>query len=216
MMHIHPYSPPYRRPAQRGVVLVSALLLLIVMTILAMFMFRTNGVQELIAGNIREKQRAIQSAEDAEQYAEWWLATIGSNGPTAICPSLGVVAYSATSSQDSVTACQLADALQTIDDAKNVTTVPWAVSGAEIGFTFYPGNPSVNTATQQGDMLISTTPSTGTYYQVPRFYITLLTPIAVQNQATYQIDAWNWGGTQNTVAVVEGMYVVKCAQNTAC
>ena len=40
---------PYRPSAQRGVVLVSAMLLLIVMTILALYMFRSNGVQELIA-----------------------------------------------------------------------------------------------------------------------------------------------------------------------
>ena len=38
-------------PEQRGVVLISALLLLIVMTLIAIGMFHGFGIQELIAGN---------------------------------------------------------------------------------------------------------------------------------------------------------------------
>jgi len=60
--------------SQRGVVLISSLLLLLVVTIMALSMFRSFGMQEKIAGNVREKQRALQSANSAQQYAEWWLA----------------------------------------------------------------------------------------------------------------------------------------------
>ena len=69
------------RIAQRGVVLVSSLLLLIVVTIIALSMFRSFGIQEKIAGNVREKQRALQAAESAQVYAEVWLT--GNAGPSS-------------------------------------------------------------------------------------------------------------------------------------
>ena len=37
-------------------------------------MFRSFGLDEKIAGNMREKHRALTAAETAEQYAEWWLS----------------------------------------------------------------------------------------------------------------------------------------------
>ena len=68
-------SPQHAIRRQRGVVLVTSLLLLIVVTILAISMFRSFGLDEKIAGNVREKQRALNAAETAEQYAEYWLAS---------------------------------------------------------------------------------------------------------------------------------------------
>src|ERR1700676_2511384 len=64
-------SQPY---AQRGIVLVTAMLLLIVVTIMALSMFRSYGTQERIAGNTRDKQRALNAAISAQQFAESWLA----------------------------------------------------------------------------------------------------------------------------------------------
>ncbi|MGH8262561.1 MAG: pilus assembly PilX family protein, partial [Steroidobacteraceae bacterium] len=63
---------------RRGFVMVSSLLLLLVVTIIAVSMFRSFGIQEKIAGNMREKHRALHAAESAQQYAEWWL-TSGDN-----------------------------------------------------------------------------------------------------------------------------------------
>ena len=187
---------------QRGVVLVSALLLLMVMTILALAMFRTNGVQEIIAGSVRDKQRALQTAEDAEQYGEIWLSTGGNVLTNSFdCKTTGLVAYTASSIP---AICMLPVAA--IDDAANVVTVPWTVGGNEVGFTFYPG--AAGAAGSTGDLSVSSTGGADTYYQVPRFYIALLQ--STSNQAMYRIDAWNWGGTQNTAAVVESNYVVTC------
>jgi len=42
---------------ERGVALVSSLLLLLIITIIALSMFRSFGSQEKIAGNLREKDR---------------------------------------------------------------------------------------------------------------------------------------------------------------
>ncbi len=47
-----------KRGRQGGMVLISSLLLLLVVTILALAMFRTMGLAEKISGNVREKQRA--------------------------------------------------------------------------------------------------------------------------------------------------------------
>src|SRR6185312_3279784 len=62
----------------RGMALITSLLLLVVVTILAVSMFRSFTVEGKIAGNVREKQRALLAAESAEQYGEWWLRQ-GSN-----------------------------------------------------------------------------------------------------------------------------------------
>ena len=67
--------------------LVSSLLLLLVVTIVALSMFRSFGIQEKIAGNMREKQRALQAAVTAQQFAEVWLANNGGNPSSAVACS---------------------------------------------------------------------------------------------------------------------------------
>jgi type IV pilus assembly protein PilX len=187
--------------AQRGVVLVSAMLLLIVLTILALYMFRSNGIQELIAGNIREKQRAVQTAEAAEMYAEMWLSTPGNVLTNSVnCAAVGVVAW-----PNVPNICTFP--LQTITGA-SAASVPWKVGGSEIGFSYFPGS-----TTGTGDLLVQTTGGLNTYYQVPRFYIGLVQ--STGRQALYRIDAWNYAGTPNTVSVVESNYIVTCSTCTS-
>jgi type IV pilus assembly protein PilX len=72
---------------QPGFVLVSSLLLLLVVTIMALSIFRSFGVQERIAGNIREKNRALQAAVSTQEYGEWWLAN-QSSAPYAVAAGL--------------------------------------------------------------------------------------------------------------------------------
>jgi type IV pilus assembly protein PilX len=189
------------RQAQRGVVLISAILLLIVMTLLALGMFHSFGIQELIAGNVREKTRALQSAEAAEQYAEMWLTAPGnvlSNSVDCSLSSVGLVGYNATAVPY---ICM--KPVATIDASGDVVTVPWMVNNAEVGFTFFPG-----ATTGTGRMTVSTSGSLNSYYQVPRFYIGLVSSSATQ--ALYRIDAWNYAATTTTPAVVESNYVVTC------
>jgi type IV pilus assembly protein PilX len=187
-------------PAQRGVVLVSAMLLLIVMTILALYMFRSNGAQELIAGNIREKQRAIQTAEAAELYAEMWLTT----SSNAMTPSVDCSALPLASWPNVPVICSFP--LTSVITAATVTTLPWTGAGGEIGFTYFPG-PTTGT----GDLTVQATGGANTYYQVPRFYIGLVPSSYNGHQALFRIDAWNYAGTQNTASVVESNYVVTCS-----
>jgi type IV pilus assembly protein PilX len=186
------------RSAQRGVVLVSSLLLLIVVTIIALSMFRSFGIQEKIAGNMREKQRALQAAESAQVYAEWWLSGNGSQLPQN-CTTM----MNANIGQGQICANQITDPLLAID----VTTPPYRIAGAPVGVTYLPNL----------NMQLSTTTSftTGnvanpTYFDRPAFYISDVgkSADATYPGEVYQVDAYGYGGSGNTVAVVESTYVV--------
>jgi type IV pilus assembly protein PilX len=188
--------PTIRFRSARGFVLIASLLLLLVMTLLALAMFHSFGIQELVAGNVREKQRALQSAFAAEQYAELWLTYPG-NALTKLvdCSALTLQPYTPGVSVPYI--CK-----QSLASLTTVTSVPWKnVNNTELGFAFYPGSTAGS-----GDLTVSTTGGLSTYYQVPRFYISLqsYTPATT----TFRIEAWNWGGTPNTSAVIEATYVV--------
>lgn len=62
---------------QNGFVLVTALIFLLLMTYLSVAMFRGFNLDEMMAGNLREKSRATESAQAAISYAEWWLGQSG-------------------------------------------------------------------------------------------------------------------------------------------
>lgn len=134
---------------QSGMVLVTSLLLLIVVTLLAVGMFRSFGLDEKIAGNVREKQRALGAAETAEQYAESWLAAgNGSSGIVCVAPTVAASAGQVCS-----------------NPPLTPTQVPYTV-----GVTYIP---TVTSAMSQ-----SATGGQGTYYAFPTFYITYLGPTA--------------------------------------
>jgi type IV pilus assembly protein PilX len=176
--------------SQRGVVLVSSLLLLIVVTIIALSMFRSFGVQEKIAGNMREKQRALQAAESAEVFAEIWLQNNAINGASVNCA--GVLNGNIGEGQ----IC--ANTLTSLNI--DVTSPPYAPGGV----TFLPTNMLIGTASVAAGV---TNP---TYFGKPTFYISDMGPSADPTVPgeIYQIDAYAYGGSINTTAVVESTYAV--------
>jgi type IV pilus assembly protein PilX len=186
------------RNAQRGMVLISSMLMLLVVTILALAIFRNYGMEEKIAGNEREKERALHAAESAQQYAEWWLSSgLGTTTPI-ICS--GMVA--ATPPVGGIAPGQVcANTLPTIVPNGNVANLPWQVGGANVGVTYAPPN-----------MNLTTAGGVNTYYQTPVFYISYLgltaTSTTSNYQLLYQVDAVGYGGSQNAVAVVESTYYV--------
>jgi Tfp pilus assembly protein PilX len=56
-------------------------------------------------------------------------------------------------------------------------------------------------------MNVTTTPVQGSYYSKPQFYVQYLG--ATTNGVIYQIDAQGYGGSPDTVAVVESTYIVQ-------
>ena len=181
------------RRAQRGMVLVASLLILLIVTIMAVSMFRSSGVQERIAGNMREKQRALQAATTAQQYAEWWLSTGGNaaNAPV-VCNAL----LNANLNQGQICSNRLSTAL---GGAANVGNVPWQIGGADVGVLVTP--PGMNVAAAA---------AWNSYAVTPRFYISDIGPSAdvLVPGEVFEIDAVGYGGVGTTAAVVESTYAV--------
>ncbi len=175
--------------AQRGMVLVTSLLLLLVVTMLAVSMFRSMGLDEKIAGNMRDKQRALNAAETAEQYAENWLSLgFGSNG--VACNSVVTAAVGQVCS----------NTLQSSVPNNDVTVLPWKIGGTPVGVTYLPSvTAPMNVTTVGSDY----------YYSTPIFYIAFLGTTPGGLGSVYQIDAAGWGGTANTAAVVESTFLVQ-------
>ncbi len=168
-------------------VLITALLLLLVMTILAVAMFRSFGLDEKIAGNVRDKQLALSAAETAQQFAESWLQA--GNGASAVACSSPI--------SSTIQACTAA--------LTSFTSVPWSA-----GVTYTPPSPApampLATSAISGGQ--------GTYSQAPVFYITLLNTTANPAASYYQVDAVGFGGSSDTVAIVESLYLVTDGSNT--
>jgi len=186
---------------QRGVVLISSLLLLLVVTIMALSMFRSFGTQEKIAGNMREKQRAVQAANSTQQYAEWWLAnqsgaifavSQGSAVAADVVCSNAVIDANANIGAAGGQIC-----INTLASLTGVNAAAWPVSAPAIGVLYTP--PLMNSAGQ-----------TDIYPQRPRFYIADVGPLVTARGEVYQIDAYSMGLTTNAIAVVESTVAITC------
>lgn len=169
-------------PRQQGMALITALLLLLVVTIIGVSMFRSFGMQEKIAGNTREKDRALNAAVSAQQFAENWIASGAAPATGGTCS--GIV------SSNVGQVCT--------NTPVNFGAAPWTVGGAPTGVRF---------DNFTGQTIAATNPSLGSYYQQPQFYITWLGTSGTS--IIYQIDAAGWGGTANSLAVVESTYQVQ-------
>ena len=167
------------RTVERGMALVSALLILLVMTIIGVAMFHSFGLLEMIAGNTMDKQRALHAADSAQTYAEWWLTSAGGVNATAGAPCAGIViAPSATQ------VCS--------NPIASVTTIPWgtAETYSTWGLDASPGN-----YTSAPSFYISYL--TGTYNRQ-----------SGTETNSYQIDALGYGLNQSSAAVAESTYNV--------
>jgi len=172
---------PTFRQHERGMVLVTSLLLLVVVTLLAVGLFRSFGIDEKIAGNMREKQRALQAAETAEEYAEHFLASGQATAPITCTTS-----QTAPAGQVCTAASGLA----------NPAVLPWPYA-----IKYTPTNMDVSASGGFNNGF-------GTYYNTPEFFITYLGVTGSGLGKIYQIDAVGYGGSANTAAVVESTYQV--------
>jgi type IV pilus assembly protein PilX len=174
----------YRTHAARGFALFTSLLLLVIVTMLALGMFRSFAVQEHIAGNLREKERALHAATSAQQFAEWWLLQ-GNNA------AVGPVACAAGTLSAVANEGQICNTTMT---AATVLAVPW---------------PTQTTWVPTGMLLTGGTATNPAYAAAPAFYIAYLGAAGDGQGTVYQIDAYGYGGATGTVAVVESVYEVQ-------
>jgi type IV pilus assembly protein PilX len=195
------------RTRERGIVLISSLLLLLVITILALAMFRSMGLGEKISGNVREKTRALHAAVVAEQYAEWWLSSPGNaSAAPVVCNTPG----SANVSSVQVLICtNPINPTAAAPLVANPQNLPWKDgSGNQLGFTYFPNS----TTSAANKMLFNTADSNGSmansYQASPAFYIQYLGLAADGGGTVYKIDALGYGGNYLAVAVVESTYEI--------
>ena len=180
---------------ERGMALVSSLLLLLIITIIAMSMFRSFGSQEKIAGNLREKDRALHAATSVQQYAEWWL-TQPAGSVAASAPVTCAVGAPLNANAGQGQICTSASSLQLL--GINLTQqLPWPVSYIQYSPL------GMATPLQAGN---NNDPA---YAWTPGFYIVDLGLAADAAGEVYQIDAFSSGATTGTVAVVESTYEVQ-------
>jgi type IV pilus assembly protein PilX len=184
------------RARQHGIVLICSLLLLLVVTIIALAMFRSMGLGEKISGNERETQRALHAAVLAEQYAEWWLS---SSANAAQAPVVCSAPASANASTSNVLIC-----LNALDSS---VALPWTSGGNPVGFSYYP-NATGATATNMSFAPDAVGSFSNTYYTAPVFYIRYLGQAADTEGSVYQVDAVGYGGNSLSVAVVESTYEI--------
>jgi type IV pilus assembly protein PilX len=183
---------------QRGVILVTAMLLLIVVTIMALSMFRGYGAQERLAGNTRDKQRALAAAISAQQYAEFQLAS-GAAPLPGVCPA-GIL-------PSGMQVC-----LPPPAPAPLPNFAAWPVWPSGVTYSVFTSNAingvsNVISATGTRD----TATQSASYVQAPVFNVIDLgpnAPGALPAGEVYQVDAVGFGGTSNTVAVVESTFVI--------
>jgi len=191
---------------QRGMALITAMLLLLVLTILGVSMFRSVGMQAKIAGNTREKQRALHAANDAQSYAEWWISQ-----PGGLNATMGSVCNKTVQITDPTTHVTDPTLVQVCSNQLTANTVTlsnggWteAVGGKPVGFSYAPPGLSIT--------------GTDPYAQPPQFYIAFLNysydKIKGVQTNNYRIEAASYGGTTNTVAVVESTYQAQIQYTT--
>lgn len=173
---------------ERGYTLIIGLLLLLVLTLFAVGMFRSSGLQERIAAGTRDKQRALEAAQSALQYGEWWLGQPSSSLSSVTCasPNNGNILAN-------MRVCSAA--------VNNPTSLPWG-----IGSTY---TPPAMTASGGGGMAGASSPAGDiNYAAVPGLYISYVGPRSDGLAQLYQVTAYGYGGDATTAAVVQSTYQI--------
>jgi type IV pilus assembly protein PilX len=189
--------------AQSGIVLVSALLLLVVVTLMALSIFRSLGIQEKISGNVREKNRALQAAVSAQQYAEYWLANT-SNAVFAVAHGNGQSA--AVTCPNSLLDANLGQGQICLNSlaTNGLTASAWPTSGTGYGVLYTP--PGMNIS---GGAIVNAAVR-DQYFARPQFYIADVGASIVCCGEIYQVDASSYGLTQAALAEVESTVAITC------
>jgi len=186
-----------RRPArgirpERGFVLVTGMLFLVIMTLLGLALFRSSGLMERIAANTRDKQRAFETAQAALQYGEWWLGQSTTTTKSAC---------NATTGKTTGTIHVCSETLSASRDT--LAALAWAPNA----FTYQ----QPNLTAQAGGGLAGTDIN---YQALPGVYIEDLGLMTDGKSELYQLTAYGYGGNADTSSVVRSTF--KVTSNTPC
>lgn len=171
---------------QRGLALVSALLMLLIITLLGVSLFLGVTLQQRAAGNSLQKTRALEVAQSAVTAAENWLDTQSSRQ----------VPLSCSSTVNNFRLCALAPATPA-DPSTWVNKGATQLNGGttQVNFT------KLVTVKANGGQVDS-------YAAYPAVWITYLGRATMGPGNLYEIDAQASGGNVNAVAVIQTVYYV--------
>jgi type IV pilus assembly protein PilX len=184
-----PLSSTCPRRAPRGFALITALMVLVMLTLLALSMFHSFGLQQKIAGNTREKERSLQAAQSALQYGEWWLSQAN-----LMPKDLGVPCTNTTFIAKP-TDMRLCNA---------TLATPGTLSTWTGASTYTPPNMIVLAGgglTTDGNAQIDIN-----YAKAPQVYVARIGMSADQTALLYSVTASGYGGTPDTTTVVQSIY----------
>lgn len=182
------------RSQQAGFVLVASLILMVVITLIGVAMFRGVSLQEKVAGNLRQKQVAFDIAQNTLIFGQNFL----SPPPPATAP----------------TAVACSNAAATIGQAPNTpvvctktsayppdeATLVAALSGGAAGTPYTPGGNAALT--------VNATGGANAVYALPRLSIQLIGNQAGTGNPLYRLTAVAWGGSKNSLAVVQSTFAL--------
>lgn len=175
--------------AESGYILVVSLVVMLLLAIIALSLLGSNAIQELIAGNLSQKTRALNAANSALHYAEAWVTQN---------PSAGIACTAGTTST--------APAVCNIDSPSLGTLNPNDLTLA-VGDTG-----AIGSIYQPPGMTASTSGGINTVYQLPRYYIQYVGLVSdsggTVDGTLYKITAAGYGGNANAIAIVQAYYRV--------
>lgn len=184
--------PDPRYCAQRGIALITCMLILVMLTLLGLSMFRGTGLQQKIAGNTREKARAYEAAENALQFGEYYL--VNGNPATGVqCANKIIVA--GDTDLASMQTCTT-----TLATPADPTTWPTLMS-------YTP--PPMKVAAGGGTMIDGNGNLDVNYAKVPGLYIAYLGLAPDGQQMLYSVTGVGYGGSSSSTAVVQSVYATQ-------
>jgi type IV pilus assembly protein PilX len=190
---------PSRKP--RGFVLIASLFMLIILTVMAVSMYRNFTIQENVAANTKEKGRAFQMAQSTLRYAEYELvnnfngfATTGSGCDAAPAPVISLrICSGVTYNIQMPTENNPEMALINGSQYQPATSFLYK---SQTGGTDPDGS------------------NNGVYYDYPSYYVQVLGTSPDGQGTLYQITALAYGGNVNSVAAVQSTYeLISSVQN---
>jgi len=172
---------------QRGIALIASLIIMLLMTLVAISVFRGNSLFEKIAGNTREKQRALQVAQDALLAGENWIGT--QTTAPATSPSC-------STAPSSFAVCPV---------PANPTTTPSTIDALASTMFSYKPSSTMNAnggggVTSTGDIVYSQSPGVFIYYMGLN---------KLDSAPLYVVTAFGYAGTagtNRTEAIVQSVY----------
>jgi Tfp pilus assembly protein PilX len=201
---------PFSSPRHHGYILVTSLVFLLVLTLLGVALLTGVTLEETMAHNMREKQRAIAAASAAARGVENYLAQV---------PVLPIPGTSPPASPTALSV-YLPSAVSSLDLAANATWAP----GAGYAIAFEAPAPYATWPFTDPNVFGTGVTVDGVnveYAEPPQLIVQELptTPLTGDNLAaigasygvtpvppTYLITAWATGGSRHAVAVIQETY----------